>query len=194
MDKNSLLPLLQYVIGMYDPYGIGHSERVRNLSVTLAIQAGVERESQLMIDIETAADLHDIGKIGIPENIRRLPGQYLPAERMIMEQHPIIGDRLLRKAANGYINPAVCDIVRHHHEDWGGTGYPDGLKETDIPLGARVIRICDFYDAKTNVRGYQAAMTPAGAIQFMIDKQIEKIWADPDLLRMFLQLVRDRMI
>lgn len=191
MREPSLLPLLQYVIGMYDPYGVGHSARVKQLSLKLAGISGIEKDSQLMRDLEVAADLHDIGKIGIPEAIRRQPGQYLPAERMLMEQHPIIGEKILHKASNGYITKEVSQIVRHHHEDWSGTGYPDGLKEDQIPLGSRIIRICDFYDAKTNVRGYQSAASKGDALQYMIDRQIEIAWADPELFRLFLKMMTE---
>jgi HD-GYP domain-containing protein (c-di-GMP phosphodiesterase class II) len=191
MSEPSLLPLLQYIIGMYDPYGVGHSARVKTLCLRLARLAGIEEESQLMTDLGTAADLHDIGKIGIPEYIRRLPGQYLAAERMLMEQHPIIGEKILLKASNGYINADVCKIVRHHHENWSGNGYPDGLKEDEIPLASRIIRICDWYDARTNVRGYQSALDRVGTLQHMTDHQIQIVWADPELLRLFLQMMTE---
>lgn len=190
-EATSLLPLLQYIIGMYDPYGVGHSARVKALCVKLAGLYGIGTSTKLMRDLETAADLHDIGKIGIPENIRRQPGPYLAAERMLMEQHPIIGEKLLRKASNGYVNDQVCLIVRHHHEDWSGQGYPDGLKDDAIPIGSRIIRICDFYDALTNVRGYQSAMSKGDALQFLTDRQIQIVWADPELLRLFLQMMRE---
>lgn len=191
MAERTLLPLLRLVIGFMDSYGIGHGERVAELVLKLAARTGIDSGSQLMKDIDIAADLHDIGKVGIPESIRRQPGIYLPAERMLMEQHSIIGERILKTAVNGYITPEVCKIVRHHHENWNGTGYPDELKEDVIPLGSRLIRICDFYDALTHVRGYQNAMERGEAIQYMIDKQIESTWADPDLLRLFLEMIKE---
>jgi HD-GYP domain-containing protein (c-di-GMP phosphodiesterase class II) len=179
------------IIGMYDPYGIGHGERVCGLVVKLASRAGIDPDSQLMKDLSIAADLHDIGKIGVPEAVRRQPGTYLPAERMLMEQHPIIGEKILKTAVNGYITAEVCGFVRHHHENWNGTGYPDELREDQIPLGSRLIRICDFFDALTNVRGYQNALSRAEAIQYMIDQQIQNTWADPELLRLFLEMMRE---
>ena len=191
MEK-SLLPLLTYIIGMYDPYGVSHSARVRDLTIQLAERYGVQKHSQTMKDIELAANLHDIGKIGIPEAVRRQPGKFLEAERLLMQQHAVIGYKILDLVRNGLVTEEVCRIVKHHHEDWSGGGYPDGIRGTEIPLGSRLIRVCDFYDAIISVRGYQQSMTPTSALQLMADEQILKTWADPEILRTFMEMMRER--
>lgn len=193
MESKGLLPILNYIIGMFDPYGVGHAERVCDLSVKLAIRSGINRNSKEIPDIEFAATLHDIGKVGIPEWIRRHPGKFLPAERLLMEQHTIIGEKILRLAMNGKINDSVCRIERSHHENWAGDGYPDKLKGEEIPFGARIIRICDFFDALTHVRGYQSLMRPAQALQYMNDEQIRVQWADPELFRLFNEMIRESL-
>lgn len=185
------LPLLTSIIGTLDPYGIGHSERVTRLSMQLARRAGMKDNTTEMDELELSSLLHDIGKIGIPESIRRMPGEYTFAERILMKQHPLIGVEFLEKA-NGSISPNVKKYVLHHHEDWGGTGYPDRLQGNDIPFGSRIIRICDFFDAMTHERGYKAPQSKSEAIRLMTDEQIRQVWADPDLLRLFMEMMLDR--
>jgi putative nucleotidyltransferase with HDIG domain len=183
------LPLLTSIIGTLDPYGVGHSERVARLAMQLARKAGVKDNTTEMDEIELSALMHDIGKIGIPESIRRMPGEYTFAERIIMKQHPIIGVEFLEKA-NGSISLNVKKDVKHHHEDWGGTGYPDRLQEDAIPFGARLLRICDFYDALTHQRGYRSPFPKETALQIMIDEQIRQVWADPNLFRLFMEMMK----
>lgn len=184
------LPLLTAIIGDLDPYGVGHSERVTRLSMQLARRAGFKDNTLEMDEIELASLMHDIGKIGIPESIRRMPGEYTFAERIIMKQHTLIGVQYLEKA-NGTISARVKLYVMHHHENWGGTGYPDRLRGEAIPLGARIIRICDTFDALTHERGYRRAKADKDAVQEMIDEQVRQPWADPNLFRLFLEMVKD---
>jgi putative two-component system response regulator len=188
MSTKSLLPLLQYIIGMFDSYGVEHSKRVSELTLRLALRYGIEPTDPLMHDLDYATNLHDIGKVGIPESIRRQPGKFLPGERLLMQQHPVIGAKILSLATNG----VVIQIVRHHHEDWGGTGYPDGLKGDEIPLGSRFLRVCDYFDAITHARGYTAAKSPFEALKEMNDDQISKPWADPEIFRIFVDMIRSQ--
>lgn len=184
------LPLLTYIIGIYDPYGIRHSERVTLLVMDLAKRAGVQESTQEMTDIYLAAMLHDIGKIGIPESVRRMPGRYTDPERLIMQQHSVIGINLLERVPNGGLSQEMRAIVRHHHEDWSGQGYPDGLAGEQIPFGARIVRICDTFDALTHERGYQRAFLKHQAISEMKAQQVELPWADPNLLRLFIEMMK----
>jgi len=192
IDPPRFLPLLTSIIGTLDPYGIGHSERVARLAMMLARRSGIRDNTTDMDELELAGLIHDIGKIGIPESIRRMPGEYTFAERIIMKQHPIIGVEFLEKVPNGGMSDNVKKIVKHHHENWGGTGYPDRLRENAIPLGARIIRICDFYDALTHERGYKPPQTKTEAIQTMVDEQIRQVWAEPNLLRLFMEMMAER--
>lgn len=184
------LPLLTAIIGDLDPYSIGHSERVTRLAMQLARKVGFKDTTQEMDEIELAGLMHDIGKIGVPESVRRNQGEYTFAERIVMKQHTLIGVHYLEKA-NGSISAKVKAYVKHHHEDWGGTGYPDRLQGEAIPLGARILRICDYYDAITHERGYRRAESNSSALRIMMDEQIRQVWADPNLFRIFLDTMKD---
>lgn len=183
------LPLLTSIIDAMDPHGVGHSERVSRLVLRLARRASIKDNTQEMDEFELASLMHDLGKIQIPEYIRRLPGDYTFAERAIMRQHPLFALDFLEKA-NGSISANVKLYIKHHHEDWGGTGYPDRLTGDAIPYGARLIRICDFFDARTHQRGYRPALPQAEALGFMMDEQTRQPWADPDLFAIFLNMMR----
>jgi putative nucleotidyltransferase with HDIG domain len=143
-----------------DRYTGEHSEFVVDLATRVARglalgQVDVER-------VRAAAQLHDIGKVAIPDEVLNKPGPLDELEWAVMREHPVIGERILR-AIPGM--GAVARIVRHEHERWDGGGYPDGLTGTDIPIGARIILACDAYHAMTSDRPYRRAMAHADAIR-----------------------------
>jgi HD-GYP domain-containing protein (c-di-GMP phosphodiesterase class II) len=112
--------------------------------------------------IRQAAELHDVGKLAIPEEILDKPGSLTDDEWAFVRRHTVIGERILGSApALG----AAAQIVRSTHERWDGTGYPDGLAGADIPLGARIISVCDAFDAMTSHRPYAAAVTRDEALR-----------------------------
>jgi two-component system, cell cycle response regulator len=119
-------------------------------------------DSDLLDETLRAAELHDIGKLAIPDEIMQKPGPLNASEWQFMHQHPIIGERILN--ADPALLP-VARLVRASHERWDGGGYPDGLAGTAIPLGARIIAACDAYDAMTSERCYQAARSKDDAIE-----------------------------
>ena len=131
-----------------------HSRRVRGYSLAIARAHGVPAAD--LTDIEHGVLLHDIGKIGIPDAILLKPGPLTPAEWGVMRSHPEIGRRLIEKIP--FLRGAVA-IVYHHHERWDGTGYPLGLRGTDIPLGARIFAVADALDAMTFDRPYSRAIS-----------------------------------
>jgi HD-GYP domain-containing protein (c-di-GMP phosphodiesterase class II) len=141
-----------------DPGTGAHSERVRIYSLALAEAHGVPK-SQLL-DIEHGVMLHDIGKIAIPDGILLKPGPLSPDEWKIMRTHPEVGRRLIEHMP--FLRDAV-PVVYHHHERWDGTGYPDGLRGEDIPLGARIFAVADAFDAMTYDRPYSRAIPVASA-------------------------------
>jgi HD-GYP domain-containing protein (c-di-GMP phosphodiesterase class II) len=102
-----------------------------------------------------AASLHDLGKLAIPEEILRKPGPLTDAERLVLERHPQIGYRMLESLG---VDP-VANWVLHHHERWDGTGYPEGLAQGQIPLGARIIFVADAFDAMTSERVYRRKLS-----------------------------------
>ena len=142
-----------------DRYTGDHSESVVDL--TARVGEGLALGSEEVSCIRTAALLHDIGKVGVPDEILHKNGPLDEREWEIMRQHPAIGERILR-AIPGM--GAVARIVRHEHERWDGTGYPDGLAGTEIPVGSRIILACDAYHAMTSDRPYRKAMDHADAM------------------------------
>ncbi len=142
-----------------DMYTKGHSRRVTELSVALARSMGLP--AQACRDIEAAALLHDIGKIGIPDSILHNAGP-LPLEGIKhIRDHPIGGENILKPVGS---LGRLCPIVRHHHEHYDGGGYPDGLKGEQIPLAARILAVADSYDAMISDRSYKAARAPREAM------------------------------
>jgi diguanylate cyclase (GGDEF)-like protein/putative nucleotidyltransferase with HDIG domain len=143
-----------------DRYTGEHSESVVEMAVNVARSIGLSPPQ--VEDVRAAALLHDIGKVGIPDAILNKAGPLTPDERTVMAEHPVIGERILR-SIGGFLN--VADIVRHEHESWDGTGYPDGLVGDAIPIGSRIILACDAYHAMTSDRPYRARMSHADAFR-----------------------------
>jgi putative nucleotidyltransferase with HDIG domain len=135
-----------------------HTEEVVRLAV--AVAAELELDLELVRQIELGAVLHDIGKVRVPESILNKPGPLDEREWEVMKTHPEVGEHILRPIQS---LQAILPIVRHHHERWDGAGYPDGLAGRGIPLGARIVAVCDAYRAMTEDRPYRAALTEAEA-------------------------------
>jgi diguanylate cyclase (GGDEF)-like protein len=142
-----------------DRYTGKHSESVVDL--TSRVGDGLALDGAEIGRIRTAALLHDIGKVGVPDEILHKPGPLTDQEWEVMRQHPAIGERILR-AIPGM--GAVARIVRHEHERWDGKGYPDNLAGAAIPVGSRIILACDAYHAMTSDRPYRKAMEHAAAM------------------------------
>jgi putative nucleotidyltransferase with HDIG domain len=137
-----------------DPGTVSHTGRIRDLAVSLAV--AIKLPAELRHAIKLGALLHDVGKIGISDSILGKPGALTDAEWVQMRCHPEIGVRMLQGIE--FLQPSV-PIIRHHHEFWNGAGYPDGLAGEDIPIGARIVSVCDAYDAMTSDRAYRKAMS-----------------------------------
>ncbi len=133
-----------------DPYTSGHSVRVTEYALRISKALGISQESQDVL--KHACQLHDIGKIGIPEGILHKQGPLTDDEWHTIRSHPVIGERILRPLD---FLQSIRSIVRNHHENWDGTGYPDGLEHEDIPFLTRIVRIADAYDAMTSKRPYR---------------------------------------
>ena len=137
-----------------DRYTGEHSEHVAELATQVARAAGLDdREVER---VRGAALLHDIGKVGIPDDILRKGSDLTEPEWRTMREHPVIGERIVRTIPG--LGP-VARMVRHEHERWDGSGYPDGLSGEEIPLGARIIMACDAYHAMISDRPYRAALS-----------------------------------
>jgi diguanylate cyclase (GGDEF)-like protein/putative nucleotidyltransferase with HDIG domain len=141
-----------------DRYTGEHSESVVAMAAAVARSLGLSKAQ--VDDVQAAALLHDIGKVGVPDAILNKPGPLTPEERTVMAAHPVIGERILRSI--GGFGP-VAEIVRHEHESFDGSGYPDRLSGDRIPIGSRIILACDAYHAMTSDRPYRARMSHADA-------------------------------
>ena len=137
-----------------DPYTQAHTGRIRDLALAVALAMKVSAEERRAVHL--GALLHDVGKIGVSDAILRKPGPLDDDEWAAMREHPLIGERMLAKV--DFLQPALA-AVRYHHERWDGNGYPDGLKGEEIPLSARIVGVCDAYDAMTSDRPYRNALT-----------------------------------
>ncbi|UCH94373.1 MAG: response regulator [Candidatus Aminicenantes bacterium] len=157
LDQTYLFTLRALVVALdtRDEETQGHSLRVVKYTLKLADLMGIKDEKQLKV-IEYGALLHDIGKIGIPDAILRKPGKLTPEEWYVMKRHPRVGYNILHKIE--FLEEA-SQIVLHHHERINGSGYPDGLKGKDIPLGSRIFAVVDTVDAMTSERPYRGALT-----------------------------------
>jgi diguanylate cyclase (GGDEF)-like protein len=159
-----------------------HSSQVAELAVAVARRFGMSSEE--LDEVARAAELHDVGKVGIPDAILNKPGPLDHEEWEFMRQHTILGERILNAAAA--LRP-VARVVRSSHERWDGTGYPDKLEGTETPLGARIIAVCDAYEAMTVDRAYRGALTPAAASHEL--RAGAGTQFDPDVVAAFLDAI-----
>ncbi len=155
-----VIDVLAQALTERDRYTAEHSESVVGLSVSVA--RGMGLDSLAIERVSTAALLHDIGKVAIPDSILYKPAKLDAEEWALMREHPVIGERILR-AIPGL--GGVARIVRHEHERWDGGGYPDGLDRVAIPVGSRIILACDTYHAMTSDRPYRARMPHGEALE-----------------------------
>jgi response regulator RpfG family c-di-GMP phosphodiesterase len=145
-----------------DDYTRGHSERVSRMAAAIGRSVGLAREE--VGRIRLAGRLHDIGKIGVREQVLSKPGPLTEAEYRHVQSHSVVGERIL---APTVIDVETVRMVRHHHERYAGGGYPDGLRASEIPLGARVLAVADAYDALTSDRPYRRRLTVEAALELL---------------------------
>jgi putative nucleotidyltransferase with HDIG domain len=160
----------------------GHIHRVQNYAQELAVALGIRSELQLKA-IQAAAVLHDTGKIAIPESILNKPGPLTDAEFSVMKQHAPVGADIISSVNFPY---PVEPIVRYHHENWDGSGYPEGLVGTSIPMGARILAVVDCFDALTSDRPYRKKLSEQEAVQILTDRRGRMY--DPLVVDAFLRL------
>jgi putative nucleotidyltransferase with HDIG domain len=163
----STIETLAMAIDAKDQITHGHIRRVQHYAVALAKEMGLSDHAQISA-IEAASLLHDMGKLAIPEYILNKPGKLTPSEFEKMKLHASVGAELLSAIEFPY---PVVPIVRHHHENWDGTGYPDGLKGGDIPIGARILSVVDCFDALTSDRPYRPRLANQEAIRILMERR-----------------------
>jgi HD-GYP domain-containing protein (c-di-GMP phosphodiesterase class II) len=164
-----------------DPYTRGHSERVTGLAIAVAKELGVAGGD--LEALSSAAVLHDIGKIGVAEQILSKPGPLSDTEWEAMRAHPDLGAAIVGPVS---ALRQVVPLLKHHHERWDGTGYPAKLKGEEIPLGSRILALADAYEAMTSDRAYRKAMPPERAVE-ILKEGAGRQW-DPGVVIAFLKV------
>jgi putative two-component system response regulator len=178
----TLASALANAIEARDSYLHGHCERLASLAVRLAELLGLAADE--VETIRLGAILHDIGKIGIPDRVLLKPGALDDEERAIVEQHPVIGDKLLEPLD---LLASARPIVRHHHERWDGTGYPDRLAAEAIPLGARIAAVADSVEVMSSRQLYRSPRTPAETVEEL--RALSGLQWDPRVVTLTLGLI-----
>ena len=166
-----------------DPSTNGHCQRLAYYATRLGLSLNLDQDD--VAALERGGFLHDIGKIAVPDSVLLKGGQLDPHESRVMRKHPIVGDDLcsgLRSLSK------VRPIVRHHHERLDGTGYPDGLRNGEVPLLAQIVSVVDVFDALTTERPYRAAQPAEEAFQVLSD-EAAKGWRDRALVDAFVNVV-----
>ena len=171
---------LATALGARDLHTREHSDRVVQLSIELGKH--IELSDEELEILALGARFHDLGKIGIPDNVLHKPSRFEPAEWECMKQHSVIGERIIRALACDHADEIALS-VRHHHEHFDGSGYPDALSGTQIPIYSRIISLTDSYDAVAETRSYHKARKHS-EIMDLLDSE-NGIKHDPDLLHAF---------
>jgi len=167
-----------------DPYTRGHSDRVAYFASLIGTRMGLSHEQR--VALEMAAYLHDIGKIGIKEEILLKPGRLTDDEMAQMRHHPLIGANILQPVAFPW---QITPVVRHHHERWDGDGYPAGLRGEEIPLLARILTVADSYEAMTADRPYRQGLGVEAAIEEL--NRCAGSQFDTRIVEVFIEVVED---
>ena len=183
-NAETVLSSLALSIEAKDPYTEGHCDRLSKYSVTLAARLNLPAEER--VALRRGGIVHDIGKVAVPEKILLKPGPLTPEERQVMEQHPVVGERICAPLRSFR---AVLPIIRHHHERGDGSGYTDRLTNDNIPLSSRILQTVDVYDALTTDRPYRKALTAREAFAVMRE-EVKRGWWDGALVDTFEAVLR----
>jgi putative two-component system response regulator len=181
----SIITTLGLTIEARDPYTGGHCERLARYAVALGKALGVDQPT--LRALRLAGFLHDLGKIAVPDAILLKPGPLDHAERSRIQLHPVVGADLLKGMKT---LEAVRPMVRHHHERFDGSGYPDRLAGEGIPIGARIMAVVDVYDALVTARSYKPALPPIDAIAILSRETNGGAW-DPRVVTALLDILKE---
>jgi putative two-component system response regulator len=185
-SAEGILCTLGLTVESRDPYTSGHCERLANYAEHLGRAIGLSEDD--LVALRRGGFLHDLGKIIVPDEILKKGSNLTAVEWEIMRQHPITGENICRPLRS--LRP-VLPIIRHHHEHWDGSGYPDGLGREEIPILARILQVVDVYDALRTARPYKPALAHEEAARTMTREAEAGLW-DPELVSRFIDLLRVR--
>ncbi len=177
---------LALAIEARDPYTHGHCARLSEFSARLGERIGLAADD--ITALRRAGIVHDVGKVVVPDTVLLKPGPFTAEERAVMKQHPVVGEHICSPLKS--FRSVLC-IIRHHHERWDGSGYPDGLRGEAIPLTARVLQIADVYDALTTQRPYRNALAPGEAWK-ILQEEVKRGWWEGHLVREFRDMMANR--
>jgi diguanylate cyclase (GGDEF)-like protein len=186
IETDRMMDALLEALSLREPDLPVHLDSVGSLAVETGLALGLRRD--VLDELVRAAQLHDLGKLAVPDAILHKKGPLDEVEWAFIRQHPLVGERILR-ASPAFRN--VATIVRSTHERWDGGGYPDGLVGEEIPLAARIIAVCDAFTAMTSQRAYRAALTEHEAIEEL--ERFAGTQFDPTVVSVAVSLVRDRL-
>jgi len=179
----NVITTLGITIEARDPYTAGHCQRLARYAVALGRALGVDEA--MLKALWLGGFLHDLGKVAVPDRILLKPGSLEPDERRIMELHPVVGAEMVQSMQT---LAGVRPIIRHHHERFDGSGYPDGLRGEAIPLGARIMAVVDVYDALRTARPYKPALPHQQAVAILLQETEAGAW-DPQIVATFISIL-----
>ncbi len=180
---DSVLCTLGLIVEGRDPYTEGHCERLSTHAADLGRHLGLDEDS--VVALKRGGYLHDLGKIAVPDEILKKGADLTPAEWQIMKQHPVTGENICKPLRSLHL---VLPIIRHHHEHANGSGYPDGLTATQIPLLPRVLQVVDVYDALRTARSYKPALPHDQTIHTMREEAARGLW-DTELVEEYVSML-----
>lgn len=179
------IKMLAKAIDAKDPYTKGHSEKVTEFAVEIAEE--MKLSEKLIKNIEFAALIHDIGKIGVKDSVLAKPSRLSESEYAMIKKHPAIGEQII--APIEFLTN-ITPLVLYHHEHYDGNGYPEGLRGAEIPIGARILNVADSYEAMTSERPYSNSMTQEQAIEELKDKSGSQF--DLEIVDAFLKVLEKK--
>lgn len=175
---------LSIALGERDMYTRHHCNRVTSLATELGNACGLQ--GSRLEQMRVAATFHDVGKIGVPDAVLLKPSKLTAEEWELMKAHSEKGENIFRGTTLPDVE-VLASIIRHHHESFDGSGYPDGLRGEQIPVSCRILLIVDCYDAMTTVRPYSKARSHAEAMGILLKERGAKV--DPQVLSVFARLI-----
>src|SRR5271165_7001642 len=186
---DSVLCTLGLIVEGRDPYTEGHCERLAEQAAKLGRYLGLDEDS--ILALRRGGYLHDLGKIAVPDSVLKKGSDLTPAEWLIMKMHPITGENICRPLHSLRL---VLPIIRHHHEHTDGSGYPDGLIGSEIPVLPRVLQVVDVYDALRTARSYKPALSHEQAAQTMREEAERGLWDVELVAEYFSMLEKKRQV